>query len=163
SLKDAIQEFCSTPLPPRDFDPPILNWDRTSQCIASLQQRLHEAEEVERISRLTLPLLEELRQHVGNHEHVNRIIGRIDKLRTEMNVHGQTYDLIVQLTQTTELKRFQADRKIVAARLSGDDLQRGQTDRDIANVKGIAAAAAEFQTLMRSVIASMEMMVQTKA
>ena len=122
------------------------------ECLASLRNRAAEAAEIERISRDTLPLLEEIRDHVDDQPRVNRAITRLDALRARMNDVGACYDLITQLTQTTELKRFEADRKISASRIDGDEKQRRQVGRDIENVRGIAEAAAEFQVLMRQVI-----------
>jgi hypothetical protein len=96
--------------------------------------------------------LEEVRDSIEDQQRVNRLIARIDLLRTQMNLYGRTYDLVVQLTQKTELKRFQADRKIVAAKLSGHGRQKQQVERDIENVRGMAGAAREFAGLMDEVI-----------
>ena len=127
-------------------------WDRLPLCIAALGQRRAEAAEVERIGRETLPLLEEVRDHLGDQRRVNAAIGRIDVLRARMNGLGACYDLITQLTQKTELARFEADRRLSASKLGGRERQRRQITRDIENVKGVADAAAEFQKLMDEAI-----------
>jgi hypothetical protein len=129
-----------------------LDWSILQQCIACLQNRRAEAMEVERISRDTLPLLEEIRDRIDDQHHVNRLIARIDQLRAEMHELGRTYDLIVQLTQPTEMKRFEADRKIAAAKLAGAERQREQVQRDVENVKAVITAAGEFATLMDQVM-----------
>ena len=154
-LADAIAEYCSAPLPTIEQDHGGLNWDRTDTCILSLLQRKTEAAEIERISRETLPLLEEIRDNVNDQAKVNRLIARIDQLRGEINAFGRTYDLATQLTQSTELQRFKADRKINAAKLTGEELQQRQVGRDIDNVQGVADAAKEFQKLMDEVIAGL--------
>jgi hypothetical protein len=94
------------------------------------------------ISRDTLPLLAEIRDHVDDQARVNRAIVRIDALRARMNDLGACYDLIAQLTQPTELKRFEADRRISAAKLDAREKQRRQVGRDIENVRGIAGGRA---------------------
>jgi len=83
---------------------------------------------------------------------VNRAIARVDVLRSRMDSLGRCYDLIAQLTQCTELQRFEADRKIAAARAKGEDRQRRQVLRDIENVRGMVSAAGEFQALLKEVI-----------
>ena len=143
---------CQKPLPVFEDEFPALQWNRTAACIESLENRRGEAKKIERISNQTLPLLEEICDHIDDQPRVNRAIARIDELRREMNALGRTYDLVTQLTQTTELARFQADRKIAAAKLDGIERQRGQVKRDIDNVRGVAAAAKEFQALMDEVI-----------
>jgi hypothetical protein len=152
TLAETIREFCQEPLPVIESDYPGMDWGRTEECVASLEKRKTEALEIERISRETLPLLEEVRDCIEDQARVNRVIARIDLLRTQMNLYGRTYDLVVQLTQKTELKRFQADRKITAAKLSGNDRQRQQVERDIENVRGMAEGAGEFVVLMDEVI-----------
>jgi hypothetical protein len=62
------------------------------------------------------------------------------------------YGLIMQLTQSSELERFKADRKISAANAQGVDLQRRQLERDIENVRAVIAAAGEFRKLIQTVL-----------
>jgi hypothetical protein len=151
-LADALEQYCRAPLTGGFAAHPGMGWHRVSDCLASLRNRADEAAEIERISRDTLPLLQEIHDHVEDQPRVNRAITRLDALRARMNGLGACYDLITQLTQSTELKRFEADRKISASRIDGNEKQRRQVSRDIGNVRGIADAAAEFQVLMRQVI-----------
>ena len=152
TLADFTERYCAEPLEQNIADHAGADWDRTSDCIASLRLRQSEAAEIARISHATLPLLQTIADHLDDQPCVNQAIADIDQLRTEMNVHGRTYSLVVQLTQETEMKRFTADRKIAATQLSGTDRQREQVLRDLENVKAVAAAATEFQQLMDEVI-----------
>ena len=118
-----------------------------------LQRRADEAARIEDICRQTLPLLEEIRDHVDDQPRVNRAISAVDALRAKMNELGATYDLVTQLTQSTELQRFKADRQISASKaLDGSERQRRQVARDIDNVRAVADAARDFQHLMRDTI-----------
>jgi hypothetical protein len=157
SLAEAASQFCRDPLPVVDKPLNEPDWRRVGDCIASLENRRSEAEEIASIGRETLPLLEELRDHITDQARVNRLIASIDLLRNRMNRHGQTYDLVMQMTQATELERFRADRKIAAKRLRGVDLQREQVTRDIDNVRGVMAAAADFAALMDEVMSQIRM------
>jgi hypothetical protein len=161
-LADALEEYCCEPLRGAFTPHPGLAWHGVSDCAASLKKRLGEAEQIEQISRDTLPLLEEIADHIEDQSRVNRAIVRIDALRARMNDLGACYDLITQLTQTTELKRFQADRKITAAEENSTERQRLQVLRDVENVRGIAEAAAEFQRLVRDVIERIATQVPSK-
>jgi hypothetical protein len=153
-LADAIRAFCVDPLPERGHGDgrPGQQWMRAGRCVASLQARREEARQIEIISRETLPLLEEIRDNLDDQGRVNRAIAGIDLLRKRIDTLGPTYDLVTQLTQKSELQRFQRDRKIKAGKLSGVELQRQQTDRDIENVRAVADAAADFQRLMDEAI-----------
>ena len=156
SLAEATSRFCANPLDAVERAGAAVNWDRIPECIVSLENRKTEAAAIESISRQTLPMLEQLRDHMEDQARVNRLIADIDVLRNKMNVHGRTYGMVMQMTQATELQRFQADRKIAAKRLRGVDLQRQQITRDLDNVRGVMQAAQDFQTLMDEVIEELD-------
>ncbi len=156
TLSEAIAQFCRHPLGVSQCEHPGLRWDMLIECKASLQNRRREAEQIEQISRDTLPLLEEVRDHLQDQDRVNRAIGKIDILRARMSGLGASYTLIMQLTQKSELDRFHADRKISASKVDGTERQRRQVERDIENVRSVIEAAEEFQRLMDQTIAHVE-------
>ncbi len=122
---------------------------------ASLVARLAEAREIIRVGLETLPLLEQIRANIGHHETVNRLIGKIDRLRTQMDKYGPTYELVQQFDQTAELARFQADQRIVEQKLAGEALQQAQIARDIENVKSLLQAARAFAAHVEGVVAGL--------
>ncbi len=125
-LADAIKQFCTQPILRIEGDHPGYRWDLMDDVIQSLKRRDAEAVEIEQIARDTLPLLEEVRDHLADQPRVNRAIARIDSLRAKMNDLGQSYDLITQMTQLSELHRFQRDRHIAAARLEAPSASVGR-------------------------------------
>jgi hypothetical protein len=155
-LKEAIEKYCREPLQPLPQDHPGLNWEKIPQCLSSLAKRREEAQEIARISRQTLPLLEEIRDHLRDQGRVNRVIARVDQLRARMSELGRTYDQVTQLTQQTELDRFRRDRQVAASKTSGAIRQRLQVERDIENVHAMITAAEAFAKLMDQTIAKLE-------
>ena len=153
-LADAIRDFCREPLAAKAASDgkPGQQWMRAGKCVASLQARREEARQIELISGDTLPLLEEICVHLEDQARVNRAIAQIDTLRARIDMLGPTYDLVTQLTQKTELQRFQRDRQIAAAKLTGTELQWKQIECDLENVRAVAEAAREFQKLMDEAI-----------
>jgi hypothetical protein len=152
-LSEAAHQFCREPLfSPFGDDHPGLDWSRLNQSADCVRLRRDEAAKIEQIGYETLPLLEEIRDHLSDQRRVNRAIAQVDGLRSRMNELGPTYDLVNQFCQPAELKRFEADRKISASKVEGIDRQRMQIARDIENVRGITHAAVEFQKLMDQVI-----------
>ena len=152
-LSDAIDQFCTAPLPATPDDYPGLHWDEVGNCLELLERRRDEAKQIAEISYQTLPLLEEIVEHIGDQRRVNRAIGEIDGLRAQMNELGGTYDLVTELTQASQLKRFEADRKISAAKIDGAEKQKRQVERDLENVRGVAEAAEVFRTMIDEVVA----------
>ena len=157
-LADAVARHCQRPLPNHASDHPGLRWELIEPCIASIEARRREAETIEQISRDTLPLLEEVREHIDDQARVNRCIAKIDALRGRMDSLGACHDLITQLSQLTELRKFQDDRRIAASRLEGIDRQRRQVTRDMESVRGLSQAAREFRELMSEVVQHLSMM-----
>jgi hypothetical protein len=156
AFKDAIAQFCVSPLAPARQEHPGLRWDLLIDCKSSLKNRRNEAQEIEQISKQTLPLLEEVRDHLEDQSRVNRTIAQLDILRARISELGDCYTMIMQLTQKSELARFKADRKIAAAKVSGTEKQKRQVERDIDNVRHVIEAAQEFQKLMDFAIARVE-------
>jgi hypothetical protein len=154
-LAEARDLYCRHPLRGSTPAHPGLDWSRVQACVGSLQNRKNEAGSIARISEQTLPLLREIRNHLDSQNRVNQAIAAIDTLRSKMNELGRCYDLVTQMTQPTELKRFQADRKIASSKVDGMERQKLQVERDIDNVLGIMDAAREFQNLMDDVIKSL--------
>lgn len=152
-LADALDQFCRGPLAlgetPRH---PGLDWGKLSAAIAPLRQRREEAEEIGQISRQTMTLLEEIRDHLEDQSRVNQAIARIDPLRARINVLGPCYYLVTQFMQSSELQRFRADRRLAAERVTGVDRQQRQTERDIDHVKAVVDASRSFMGLMDEMI-----------
>ncbi len=152
SLRDALDQYCREPMQQTIPAHAGLDWSKLAEAEQSLQNRLHEAEQVQEISALTHPLLRSIRDSLEDQPRVNQLIAQIDPLRSRMNDCGATYDLVTQLTQQSELDRYAADKRIAAAGIDGVEKQRRQIDRDIANVQHMIRAAGEFAALMRKCI-----------
>ena len=147
-LADALATYATAPL---DRNLPAhagLDYDRLPLAGECLRRRGDEARKIADISQAVLPLLQEIVGCLHDQPRVNGLIARIDRLRAGVIDLGHCFDLITQVTQQTEMKRYEADRRIGAA---GDDAalrQRLQVERDIDNVKNIIDAAGVFAELM---------------
>lgn len=155
-LREVLERFCQHQLPAVPEDHPGLQWSRLGQVIEALRQRDRDARAIADIGNQTLPLLEEVRDHLQDQGRVNRLIARIDALRARMLQHNDAYELATQLSQETELRRFKADRELAASKAVGIERQRRQIDRDILNVRAVIEAAGEFRALLSQVTESIE-------
>jgi hypothetical protein len=162
-LADAIATYCANTI---DLTCPAhdgLRFDRLPELVTCLRSRQGEAESIARISRETVPLLEQVRDRLDDQGFVNRTIAQIDGLRSEMHQLAGTYHMVMQLSQGTELKKFIADRRITAGKLDGAERQRRQVERDIDNVRSVVDAAKSFTGLMDEVIARVLAMPQYRS
>ena len=152
TLANALADYCTRPVGAMGHSAhPGPDDTRLPEAAECVRRRRDEAEQIEQVARETLPLLEEVRDHLHDQPRVNRAIARLDALRVRMNELGPTYDLITQLAQQSEMKRFTADRKLSAAKADAGERQRRQVARDVENVKGVIEAAEAFRRLMDDV------------
>ncbi|CAN5535501.1 hypothetical protein BH09PLA1_BH09PLA1_17030 [soil metagenome] len=162
-LADVLNTFCQQPF---DVSPPAhpgMDWSRLSDCRNSLANRREQAEQVERISREVMPLLEEVRDKITDQKRVNQIISQIDSKRARMHEFAACYGLIMSLTQQSELKKYQADRRIAAAKhLDATAKQRRQVERDIDNVRSVIEAAEVFKQLIDDVTARIGAQIESR-
>lgn len=154
-LASVLQQFATAPLPQTDLPAQTVDWNVIPRVIQSLETRKSDAREIGEIANQTLPLLEEVKANLNDAMKVNRLISSIDRLRGKMMQHNDAYELATQLTQTTELSRYQRDFAIAASKAQGVERQKKQLERDIENVKAIIAASAQFITLIDVVIADL--------
>jgi hypothetical protein len=156
SLADALDKFCAKPL--GASVPPYNSCDasRVPEALAALRTRVAEAEEIASIARQTLPLVEEVRDHIDDQRRVNAAIAKIDPLRARMDQLGKTYELALVLSQQSEFQRFQNDLSIGASKLDGSSLQRRQAERDADNVRAIISAVESLKELLVNTIDRLE-------
>lgn len=123
---------------------------------AALLARKDESLKIAAITHETLPLLQEIADHLQDQPRVNKAIAKIDRLRARMNDLGPTYDLITDLTQKSELQRFQADLALANATTS-EGKQKLQIARDLTNVTSILQAATDFAAMIDATLAALPM------
>lgn len=154
-LATVIQQYCNDSVVGR-VPHPGSDKRRLAEALMSLENRLREGEEIERLSEATLPLLEAIRDDIQNQAEVNRLIAKIDGLRARMMQIDRTFQLVMQLAQKSELERFKADHRIAAGKLEGIERQQMQVQRDVDNVRNVGVAARDFQQLMQQTIERIE-------
>jgi hypothetical protein len=149
-LAEALEKFCARPLRHVAADHPGYRWDLLDAAASCLENRRDEAGRIAAIADQTMPLLEEIRDHLEDQGRVNRAIARVDALRARMHGLSNCYELVLQTTQRSELQRFHRDWGIASAKLSALERQKRQVERDVQNVRAVAEAAREFAGLMES-------------
>jgi hypothetical protein len=150
TLRRAIDEFCQSTFQVAPPAHPGFDWSSLARASDSVQVRREQADIVRSIAARTLPLLEQISQHLDDPRRVNRLIAEVDTLRLDMNQVGRAYDLIMQMSQRTELERLQRDVAIESVAEDEKLRQRKQIERDIENCRAVIAAADRFVALLQS-------------
>lgn len=103
-------------------------------------------------SRRAESLLVEMIEHHADQPRVNRLIGRLEKVRDEAVALQPAFDLAQTLNQTGVFNRLRADRALkiesTAGGLTPAERQRRQLERDRENVRSLALAADDLAGLL---------------
>ncbi len=148
SLEDAAQRYCHEPIDPQRFAyRESVNWRETSgleptRC--ELSTRLDELKEVRSTCEQLLVLLRQLQGLLDQPDVFNRKLVRIDELRTKVSRESRGYLIVNAATQTAELQRYSADRRIGAVEHDEKARAKKQLDRDIRFMKEVAEGAKEM-------------------
>lgn len=114
TLAEAAAESCTRDLPPDLFalqasPGDIVSKDKT---LAAVEARIKDIEDIRKIAHDTYQLLEKLMGLTDRPKEFNRLIVKVDELRSRMSARGRTYSLISYAAQLAELRRIHADRAI---------------------------------------------------
>ena len=121
--------------------------DRLKAAGNRIAQVRAEVIELRKISQQTESLLRDMLDHQLDAQRMALHFKKIERYRKQVEQRFQTFELINHLNQMGVFKRLKADRKLHLQRhLDALARQRGQLERDLANVTWIADAAQEFLT-----------------
>ncbi|MBC7772820.1 MAG: motility associated factor glycosyltransferase family protein [Pyrinomonadaceae bacterium] len=104
---------------------------------------------VGKVSRLAENVLVEMLEHHADQERVNRLIGRVQKLKDRVEKSDEAYKLVHFLNQSGAFTRIRSDRAIhLDESLSPLDRQRAEIERDLENVRQLASSADSLREML---------------
>lgn len=130
-LATAARQYCTRPLPMDLFA--TKSAERLTKLDAlrsALHERMRELREVTEIASEMTGLLEKLEGLVSRPAEFNRVVVRVDSLRTRMQQFGRTYRQIVEISTVADLRRYSADRRIGAPEKETPETARKRLARD---------------------------------
>lgn len=150
TLREAAEHYCTRSLPPG-----LLSGEGEGvlpklreQAAESLRARLREVEELQRIGRATLKILERLTGLLDRPAEFNRELARVDDLRAAITKHDRTYKMVVGVSQLAELRRYSADRRIGSKGQETTETARRRLRRDITFVRDFLDGCAYLTELL---------------
>lgn len=131
-LRDAAERYCTRPLPtdlPVETADPSAGQLKIEACKA-LERRIEELKHVRKTSREMGELLEKLEKLVERPAEFNRLIVRVDALRTLIHKYDHMYRLVIDVSAMAELRRYAADRDIGSPGSETSETARRRLRRD---------------------------------
>jgi len=132
-LRDAARRYCTRPLPRNLFAEtadPDAQLQKQRACEA-LEKRIEELKHVHKTAREMRGLLEKLDTLVEKPAQFNRLIARVDALRTFIHRYDHMYRLVIDVSAAAELRRMAADRDIGAPETETAKTARQHLKRDM--------------------------------
>jgi hypothetical protein len=132
SLREAARRYCTRPLPAGLFEE---RCDAAADALkagacAALEARIAELRLVQKIAREMNGLLERLETLVDRPAEFNRVIVRVDALRTLIHKYDEMYRLVVDVSAMAELRRYTADRRLGTPGTETTETARRRLRRD---------------------------------
>lgn len=115
SLREAAERFCTRRLPDNLLSDQIAAQPTPADLTAAateIEARVREIREARQVAAETIALLERLEGLVEQPSAFNRQMVRLDELRLRMRELDATYRLVVDVSQTAEIRRLTADRSL---------------------------------------------------
>jgi hypothetical protein len=150
ALQDAAAQYCATPAP-IDWLPRAAAREpegSLQRAAAALVERQEEVAALRAIAEEMRPLLERLTASVDDPSAFNRLIVRVDELRTRIRQYERTYSLVVDVSQQAELQRYGADRRIGARDTETAVSAAARLQRDRAFVEAFIEGCAFLEELL---------------
>lgn len=151
-LAEAAKRFCTRPLPEDLFVvAPPQPVSRDAVC-RQLQARAQELARTRQIAQEISGLLERLSGLIERPEEFNRVLVRVDELRTLLLNYEEAYQLVLDVSQVAELRRYSADRRIGTVAEETAETARRRLARDREFVREFLDGCDFLERLLPQVI-----------
>jgi len=151
-LAEVIERYCARRLPAAAREHRY-DEERVRAGKGALARRREEVGAFRRLCEETREVLGRLEGLVNDPPAFNRLIIRVDELRTEVRSHDDVFRLVCEVTQLAELQKFWADRRLAAEGLEGREKSLRQLARDRrfvdALIEGCGTVDAMFERTLR--------------
>ncbi len=148
TLQNAVDQYCDEPIDPQRFAyRSELTWRDDSKLAATLlelDRRQTELKEVITVCDELLDILTKLEKLTDQPSQFNRLLVRVDELRTKIGQDTRGFCIVSGATQLAEFQRFSADRQLSASTPDDDgDRALKQIKRDREFVTSFRAGAKD--------------------
>jgi len=167
TLAEGAERFCSRQIPSQlnAYRTEIPRYDpsRLAPARQRLAQRRDELGRFRELCQETLNLLQKLMGLIDRPSEFNRLIGKVDEMRTRVRLHQTIYEMVSGVSQLAELRRYTADRQIKAEDPSGADRGRRQLERDVDFIENLLEGCDVLDTILSGSIERFDRAIEENA
>lgn len=150
TLADAIEQYATRDVPALPQAELELDQAKLAAALDLIRSRLDEVQELRRLSKKTLPLLEEMIAKQNEPKKFNKLFDKVRQIQFQVHgVLGPTFSLVNELNVIGAFKRSRSDRAIAHTAKNEKEKQVGQLHRDVENIDWLIQACDEALDIFR--------------
>ncbi len=151
ALAEALERYAGSEHPPLPLPAAPVDADRLAATRDLLARRIGEVEKLADLSRRTLPLLRDMKEHQADPAKMRRLFDKLNRNRQQVAALQEAFALVNELNQVGAFNRIRDDRAIrITDDMDAYERQRRQLDRDIRNVEWLVSGCEETLRIFQS-------------
>ncbi len=155
-LAQALERYAGKNIPEEKFDfrKNITQFDPSAlpELSHQLENRLHEVEDFKALCEKTTGLLKQLQGLIDKPDEFNKLIIEVDEIRSLVNAHLRTLQMVCAVSSTAELRRFMHDCHLEAESSTGQERAVHQLSRDIEYLDSLARGCDELTEILQTAL-----------
>ena len=156
TLADALVQFATRQIPDAKWaykkESTFDGRSALGPAKAALQNRIDEISLLENLSSEMKSVLEEMISLVDEQAKLNQRMVRVDELRAKVHSLEEVLQMVCDVGQLGELRRYKLDRMIGASRVKGKERQRRQLQRDLEYVSNVIEGCGELRAMLNEAL-----------
>lgn len=159
-LAQALEEFATRTIPPEKFElQEQIDWfdpKPLAELSKQIQLRLDEVAEFKHLCEKTRDLVVQLQGLLDRPAEFNRLVMKIDEIRSIVNTHSRSQQMVCAVSTLAEMRRFMHDRQLSAEQATGSQRAKHQLARDAEYMEALIKGCDELTDLLEEAHARIE-------
>jgi hypothetical protein len=153
SLVEALEKYATRTIPPENFElHEQVDWFDSkplAELAEQIQSRLDEIAEFKQLCDKTRGLVIKLQELLDNPIEFNKVVMKVDEIRSIVNTHSRSLQMVCAVSALAEMRRFMHDRKLDAKHDVGTQRAKHQLTRDAEYMEALIKGCDELTDLLK--------------
>jgi hypothetical protein len=153
SLAEALEKFATRTIPPENFElQEQIDWfdpKPLAELSKQVELRLNEIGEFKQLCDKTRGLVIQLQGLLDNPAEFNKVVIQVDEIRSIVNTHSRSLQMVCAVSALAEMRRFMHDRQLEAKQATGAQRAKHQLSRDAEYMEALIKGCDELTDLLK--------------
>jgi hypothetical protein len=156
TLADALAKYAAKPAPRIPLPQCELDPHKLTRLLEHMRERVHEVQEIRRLSEATIPILRDMAQHQRDAGKMDQLFKKLKKNQNRVEELSDAFQLVSMLNTIGAFHRAKQDRLIHHTAKDKLDRQAAQVERDLHNLDWTTQACDEALRILHSATTRVE-------